>query len=115
MAAAGGRLPQDMNVVRQVAARAGVGLDGVEVRIRKSAPRPGMFGRTDRNGVLHLYPNAFKNEEELVKTLGHERTHVWQVRTYGYPDDDALARRMEDGAKVTEAQWWDYYQMNQRP
>jgi hypothetical protein len=39
---------------------------------------------------------------------------VWQVRTYGYPDD-ALARRMEDGAKVTEAQWWDYYQMNQRP
>jgi hypothetical protein len=114
-AAAGGRLPQDMNVVRQVAARAGVGLDGVEVRIRKSAPRPGMFGRTDRNGVLHLYPNAFKNEEELVKTLGHERTHVWQVRTYGYPDEDAMARRMEDGAKATEAQWWDYYQMNQRP
>jgi hypothetical protein len=114
-AAAGGRLPQDMDVVRQVAARAGVGLDGVEVRIRKSAPRPGMFGRTDRNGVLHLYPNAFKNEEELVKTLGHERTHVWQVRTYGYPDEDAMARRMEDGAKATEAQWWDYYQMNQRP
>jgi hypothetical protein len=48
-------------------------------------------------------------------TLGHERTHVWQVRTYGYPDDDALARLMEDGAKVTEAQWWDCYQMNQRP
>jgi hypothetical protein len=113
--AAGGRLPQDMDVVRQVATRAGVGLDGVEVRIRKSAPRPGMFGRTDRNGVLHLYPNAFKNEEELVKTLGHERTHVWQVRTYGYPDEDAMARRMEDGAKATEAQWWDYYQMNQRP
>jgi hypothetical protein len=44
-----------------------------------------MFGRTDRNGVLHLYPNAFKNEEELVKTLGHEHTHVWQVRTHGYP------------------------------
>ena len=44
-----------------------------------------------------------------------ERTHVWQVRTYGYPDDDALARSMEDGAKATEAQWWDYYQMNQRP
>ena len=113
-AGAGGRLPQDMNVVRQVAARAGVGLDGVEVRIRKSAPRQGMFGRTDRDGVLHLYPNAFRNEEELVKTLGHERTHVWQVKTYGYPEEDALARRMEDAAKATEAQWWDYYRMNQR-
>jgi hypothetical protein len=73
-----------------------------------------MFGRTDRDGVLHLYPNAFRNEEELVKTLGHERTHVWQVKTYGYPEEDALARRMEDAAKATEAQWWDYYRMNQR-
>ena len=50
-----------------------------------------------------------------MKTLGHERTHVWQVRTDGYPDDDALARHMEDGAKATKAQWWDHYQMNQRP
>ena len=46
--------------------------------------------------------------------IGHERTHVWQVKTYGYPEEDALARRMEDAAKATEAQWWDYYQMNQR-
>ena len=55
-AGAGGRLPQDMNVVRQVAARAGVGLDGVEVRIRKSAPRQGMFGRTDRDGSSTCTP-----------------------------------------------------------
>jgi hypothetical protein len=42
------------------------------------------------------------------------RTDVWQVKTYGYPEEDALARRMEDAAKATEAQWWDHYQMNQR-
>jgi hypothetical protein len=56
-------------------------------------------------------------EEELVKTLGHERTHVWQVKTYGYLQDDKLARQMEKAAKATEAQWWDHYQdqMNRQP
>jgi hypothetical protein len=74
-----------------------------------------MFGQTTRDGVLHLYPNAFRSEEELVRTLGHERTHVWQVKTYAYPNDDEVAEFYEDAAKATEAQWWDYYQMNQGP
>jgi hypothetical protein len=113
-AGAGGRLPQDMDLVERIAAQAGVGLDGVKVRIHKSAPRQGMFGQTTPDGVLHLYPNAFRSEEELVKTLGHERTHVWQIKTHGYPT--AAERQMyEDAAEATEAQWWDYYQMSQRP
>lgn len=113
-AGGGGRLPQDMNLVKRIAAHAGVGLDGVKVRIHKSAPRQGMFGQTTPDGVLHLYPNAFRSEEELVKTLGHERTHVWQVKTHGYPT--AAERRVyEDAAKATEAQWWDYYQMSRTP
>jgi hypothetical protein len=90
------------------------GLAGVKVRIHKSAPRQGMFGQTTPDGVLHLYPNAFRSEEELVKTLGHERTHVWQVKTHGYPTE-AERQVYEDAAKATEAQWWDYYQMSRTP
>ena len=41
---------------------------------------------------------------ELVKTLGHERTHVWQVKTHGYPTE-AERQVYEDAAKATEAQW----------
>jgi hypothetical protein len=111
---AGGRLPQDMGLVKQIAAKAGVGLDGVKLQIHRSAPRQGMFGQTTPDGVLHLFPNAFRNEEELVRTLGHERTHVWQVKTYGYPTQ-AEAGRFEEAARATEAQWWDYYQMSTRP
>jgi hypothetical protein len=112
-AGAGGRLPLDRTLVKRIAAQAGVGLDGVKFRIHRSAPSQGMFGETTPDGILHLYPNAFRSEEELVKTLGHERIHVWQVKTHGYP---ARAERKlyEDAAKATEAQWWDYYQMNQR-
>jgi hypothetical protein len=113
-AGAGGRLPQDMNLVKRIAAQAGVGLDGVKLEIRKSAPRQGMFGQTTRDGVIRLFPNAFRSEEELVKTLGHERTHVWQVTTYGYPTK-AEREQFEASARATEAQWWDYYQMNRRP
>jgi hypothetical protein len=50
----------------------------------------------------------------LVKTLGHERTHVWQVKTYGYPTK-AERERFEAAARATEAQWREYYQMSKRP
>jgi hypothetical protein len=90
-----------MDLVKRIAAQAGVGLDGVKVRIHKSAPRQGMFGQTTPDGVLHLYPHAFRNEEELVKT-------------HRYPT--AAERQVyEDAAKATEAQWWDYDRMSQRP
>jgi hypothetical protein len=50
----------------------------------------------------------------LVKTLGHERTHVWQVKTYGYPTK-AERERFEPAARAMEAQWREYYQMSKRP
>ena len=74
-----------MNLVKRIAAQAGVGLDGVKLRIHKSAPRQGMFGQITPDGVLRLYPNAFRSEEELVKTLGHERT-------FGVSDDVVRTR-----------------------
>jgi len=53
---AGGRLPQDMDLVKRIAAQAGVGLDGVKVRIHKSAPRQGMFGQTTPDGACTCTP-----------------------------------------------------------
>lgn len=47
-----------MNLVKRIAAQAGVGLDGVKLEIRKSAPRQKMFGQTTRDGVLRLFPSS---------------------------------------------------------
>ena len=44
----------------------------------------GYFGHTSDDGrVITLYPDAFADREELVKTIGHENTHLQQVRKDG--------------------------------
>jgi hypothetical protein len=53
---AGGRLPQDRDLVKRIAAQAGVGLDGVKLRIHKSAPSQGMFGETTPGRRLASLP-----------------------------------------------------------
>jgi len=52
---------------------------------------------------LTLYPDAFSSSEELVRTLGHERTHIYQARTFGPPQgipelnlNEAAAYGLED-------------------
>jgi len=38
---------------------------------------------TDK-GRIHLLPDAFESEEELAKTLYHEKTHIEQFIQYGH-------------------------------
>lgn len=37
----------------------------------------------DNIGSIDLFPNAFRNEEELIKTIIHESCHVEQLKKYG--------------------------------
>ncbi|ASJ57517.1 hypothetical protein BP422_11745 [Brevibacillus formosus] len=98
--------------VKRIAEQAGVGLDGVKLNIIRD---PDMLqfpyaGWANPNGKeIQLYPNAFTNEEQLVKTLAHERTHIFQVRLYGQATDDKMLRLFEDGAYDIEDTFWDYF------
>ena len=68
------------------------------------------LGYTHPEGdIVELYPNAFKNKETLVKTLGHERIHVMQIELYGPPQDTATGGLFEDAARDSENVWWEYY------
>jgi len=76
--------------VRNVAKQGGVGLDGVRIRVIRDQDLKGkgVFGYTHSDGkTIDLYPDAFKSKEELIKTLGHERTHIYQIRTFGNSKD----------------------------
>lgn len=82
-------LPKTMETVRTIAERAGVELEGVEIRI--GGHIDGMYRWTPNSGkYIVLYENAFQSERVLAATLGHERTHVWQLRTYSLPEVRAL-------------------------
>lgn len=48
-----------------------------------------MYGYTDGKTIT-LYPDAFTDIENLVKTLGHERIHVYQISVFGKPTSTEL-------------------------
>jgi len=109
-------VPMQLKEVEAIASEAGIGLEGIKVRIVRDPELvgKGLYGWADPKGkVIELYPDAFTDTENLVKTLGHERTHIYQTKTFGPPDVDTIMD-YENGAYGSEESWWQYYQMNGR-
>jgi hypothetical protein len=83
-AGAGGRLPMTMDCVCKIANKYGIDFADVKINIDKS--RTGYYGSTSPNGTVVLTRDAFRNEEQLARTLAHETFHVGQIRSgMGYP------------------------------
>ena len=105
-------VPMQMRTVKQVAEQAGVGLEGVKVHIVRDPELIGrnLYGYTPKRGnTFWLYPDAFESVESLVKTLGHERTHLMQRQIYGAPEMIDTLQAFEKGAVEAESFFWDYY------
>ena len=96
--------------VKRVANTAGIGLEGIKIKINRNPElfREGLYGYTDGKTIT-LYPAAFTNTETLVKTLGHERMHVYQVRVFGKPTSTDVLKEFEEAAYLSEKDWWNYY------
>lgn len=91
---------------------AGMNFDGIKIKISrdKGMLRRQLLEWTPDNGKLvYLYPNAFKNTETLVTTLGHEKIHILQVRKYGIPLGSEKLVFFEDVAQRSEGLWWARY------
>ncbi|MEN6314097.1 MAG: RHS repeat-associated core domain-containing protein [Clostridiaceae bacterium] len=104
--------PMQLKHVRQVAEEAGIGLDGTKVKIVRDPDliNKGLCGYASPKGNrIDLYPDAFTNREALVKTLGHERTHIYQAKTFGPVKDTDLLMDFERAAYGSEDSWWNYY------
>lgn len=113
------KVPMQMRYVEQAAADGGVGLQGVKVRIVRDPDLLGknLYGYTHPDGSIDLYPDAFTNTEQLVKTLGHERTHTMQIGIFGHPNtlgDQMYPSLMlnEGAAHGIEGSFWQYYLKN---
>ena len=104
-AGAGSRLPMTMDTVCSVACKYGVDISDVPVSINKA--RSGYYGSTSPDGRITLTRSAFTNEEQLARTLAHERFHVDQIRSgAGYPDSYDAANAWEQAASAYEEAWW---------
>lgn len=113
------KVPMQMRFVEQAAEDGGISLHGVKVRIVRDPDLLGknLYGYTHPNGSIDLYPNAFTSTEQLVKTLGHERTHTMQIDLFGHPNSygDGMMQQLifnENAAHGIEDSFWQYYLIN---
>jgi hypothetical protein len=97
--------------VLKMAEKWGVDFRGIRYRIDKVRGSPG--GETLRNQVVILGRDAFIDEEQLARTLFHERYHVQQLRN-GMPFPDGLDKSLawERDAYRAEQEWWDNHPFN---
>ena len=101
-----------MRNVKNTAKEAGVGLKGVKVKISRDPDKIGSAysGYTHPGGKqIELFPSAFSSKEELVRTLGHERTHAFQYQLYGTSGVQADYVKMEKAAYAAEDAFWRYF------
>lgn len=116
------KVPMQMRYVEQAAREGGIGLEGVKVRIIRDSDLKGknIYGYTHPNGDIDLYPDAFTDIEQLIKTLGHERTHTMQIYLFKHPNtyaDDAIKMNKElilneKAAHSIEDSFWQFYLNN---
>ena len=111
IAKSGSKILMTFENVGAVAAKYGIDLKGVEVKINKS--RDGVAGITGPTGTVYLNRAAFRSEEELARTLEHERFHVQQIRNgERYPKPGENTDPWEAPAIAHERQWWESHPLN---
>jgi hypothetical protein len=97
--------------VEAVAAKFGIDIADVEIIIAKSrsggGPGRELYGITTPDGRITLTRDAFIDEEQLARTLAHERFHLEEIRSGGQvPYNPRKLRAWEERAYAYERQWW---------
>ena len=103
-------IPMQKRVVKQIASDYGIDLSGLTVKIQRSEKLLSlpMTGSTDYKhiGRIDLFPNAFIDEEQLVRTLVYEKCHVDQLKKYGFKYVQEHLDEMEAEAYSVEETWF---------
>lgn len=80
-------IPMQKREVHRVLDKYGISSKGLTLKIQRSEKLLSLpfYGATDYNNIgrIDLFPNAFTNEEQLVRTVVHEKCHVLQLKKYG--------------------------------
>lgn len=81
------KIPMQLKAVGQICRKYGVDISGLKIKIQRSEELLKYFyaGSADPKyiGRIDLFPNAFKDEEQILRTVIHEGCHVKQFKKYG--------------------------------
>ena len=81
------KIPMQKREILSLCRKHSIDIKGITFKIQRSEKLLSMplYGSTDYNSIgrIDLFPNAFTSEEELIKTILHEKCHVLQLKKYG--------------------------------
>lgn len=101
------------DTIEDTAAAAGLTLPDdvvVEIDEDESLAGRGLYGYTwPDNSRITLYPDAFADFEQLLRTLVHELLHVAQVRSGGQTTNSVTLAIREREAYAEEERWWQSF------
>jgi uncharacterized protein YukE len=107
----GKKILMERTNVLAVAEKYGIDMDGVKFSLDKirrgSGPGKEFYGVTMPDGEIKLARDAFMDEEQLARTLAHERFHLDELRSgMQFPWDEAGRAAYESRAYAYEERWW---------
>lgn len=105
--------------VDRIAKKYGITISDLQIKIQRDEEhlRRPMMGCADYDNIgrIDLFPNSFKNEEALIRTLIHERCHVLQLRKYGKKYTQEHINKMEEVAYKFEDFWYNIVRKRVQP
>jgi uncharacterized protein YukE len=105
----------NMESVRAIAAKYGIDIADLNITLGSKSIR-GVCGETRPDGSIVLYPTGFRSEEDLARTLEHERFHHDEIAAgRPYPRTAAEFDQWEDRAYAHEEQWWNNHNVRPEP
>jgi hypothetical protein len=100
------KIPMQKRKVIELANKYGINIKGLTIKIQRNEKLLSLpvTGSTDYKSIgrMDLFPNAFIDEEQLVRTLIHEKCHVNQLKKYGFKYVQDNLSDMEKEAYATE-------------
>ncbi|MGC4749640.1 WXG100 family type VII secretion target [Micromonospora sp. DT201] len=101
----GPRMPMNLESVTSIASKYGIDISDLRLTINNRVS--GLCGLTKPDESVMLCREAFRSEEDLARTLEHERFHVAELRQgHPYPATRHEIDAYEDRAYGHEEQWW---------
>lgn len=105
------KVPMQKRYVNKIAKKYGVKTEDLNIHIQRAEEliKIGICGATDYDNIgrIDIFPNAFKDEETLIRTLIHERCHVLQLKKHGKNYTQTHIAEMEKEAYGFEKFWYN--------
>lgn len=101
--------------MRTIAEKYGIDISTLDISLGDVKIR-GVCGRTNPDGSIVLFPAGFRSEEDLARTLAHEKFHHDEIGVgQAFPATDAEFDQWEDRAYAHEERWWQSQPIRPEP